>query len=162
MTLANSGFKITGMMIDHSVLSKYSLFDGLEEEQIKTILALMENKVYEAGEDIIIEGEHNDRIHFILEGRESVIKDGVKLMELGAGDIFGEMEVLEVLPVEATIRTITPTKLVTLSIDALGEIYTSDLKTYSFILMNLARDIARKLRRLNDRVIKESPPVEWS
>jgi len=149
-------------MKESSVLWRYSLFDGLEEEQVDSIVTLMEQEAFGAGADIIVENDHNDKIHFILEGRVMVLKDGVCLMELDEGGVFGEMEVLEILPVEATIRAVTETKVLTLSIDALGQIYDSDLKTYSFIMMNLARDIARRLRRLNVRIVSESPPTEWS
>jgi len=149
-------------MINPSVLYRYSLFDGLEEAQIESVLALMEFTTFEEETDIIKENGHNDRIHFILGGRVMVIKDEVLLMELKEGDIFGEMEVMEVLPVEATVRTVDATRVMTLSVDALGKIYETDLKTYSFILMNLARDLARRFRRLNVKVVKESPPTEWS
>ena len=149
-------------MIESSILWRYSLFDGLEEKEIEKVLALMEDEVFEAGTDIVVEGGHNDKIHFILDGRVTVAKSGVALMELEEGDIFGEMEVLEILPVEATIRTVTATKLITLSIDALGEIYDTELKIYSFIMMNLARDISRRLRRMNVMAMSESPPAEWS
>ena len=148
-------------MIDSSLLWQYSLFDGLEKEQIEYVLTLMEQNVFEAGKDIIVEGGNNDKIHFILEGHVAVSKDGVNLMELIEGNVFGEMEVLEVLPVEATITAVIDTKVMTLSIDALGEIYDTDLQTYSFILMNLARDISRRLRNLNIRVVKDSPPTDW-
>ena len=143
-------------MIKSSELLRYSLFDGLEKEQIDSILSLMEFEAFEADTDIVEEGSSNSKIHFILDGFVMVIKDGVKLMGLGEGGVFGEMEVLEILPVEATIRTVTATKVMTLSIDALGEIFETDLKTYSFILMNLARDIARRFRLLNTRVVNES------
>jgi hypothetical protein len=64
--------------------------------------------------------------------------------------------------VEATIKALASTKVMTLSIDALGEIYDSDLKTYAFILMNLARDVSRRLRRMDDKAVRESPPMEWN
>jgi len=149
-------------MINSSILWQYSLFDGLEKEQIDYILTLVKHEVCEEGQDIVLEDGPNDKIHFILDGRVSVMKHDVTLMELDEGDIFGEMEVLEILPVEATIRAITKTKLITLSLDALGELFENDLKTYSFIITNLARDLSRRLRRMNVRVVKESPAAEWS
>ena len=145
---------IIHIMEDSSVLRKYSLFDGLEKEQIDRVLALVDHDFFEADTDIIVEGGPNNKIHFILEGHVLVMKDGITLMELKEGSVFGEMEVLEVLPVVATVRSVTPTKVMTLSVDALGEIYETDLEIYSFILMNLARDLARRLRRLNLRVLQ--------
>jgi len=138
------------------------MFDGLEKEQIDHILNLMKQEVFEEGEDIVVEEGPNDKIHFILEGRVSVIKHEVTLMELEEGDVFGEMEVLEILPVEATIRAALKTKLLTLSVGALGELFEDDIKTYSFIVTNLARDLSRRLRRMNVRVMKESPVSDWN
>ena len=149
-------------MIEASVLWQYSLFDGLEKEQIDSILPLMEHETFEAGTEIIVEGGHNDKVRFILDGHVAVIKGGVILMEHKEGTVFGEMEVLDVQPVEATVKAITTTEVMTLSIDALGQIYETDLKTYSFILMNLARDISRRLRRMAVKMTDESPPTEWS
>ena len=149
-------------MIDSSVLSQYSLFDGLDPKQIDSLLPLMEQDVYDAGTEILVEGMRNDKIYFIVDGRVAVIKNGVILAELGEGIFFGEMEVLDILPTEATIKAMSTTRVLTLSIDALGEIYENDLHTYSFIIMNLARDISRRLRRSNSIVAKDSPHMEWN
>ena len=149
-------------MIDASVFGRYSLFDGLEQEQIDNILPLMEQEEFEAGTDIIVEGDRSDRLRFILEGRVAVVKNGIILMELDEGSVFGEMEVLDVEPVEATVKALASTKVMSLSIDALGEIYETDLKTYSFMVMNLARDLSRRLRRMDNRLAKESPAMDWN
>jgi CRP-like cAMP-binding protein len=149
-------------MVDPTVLGNYSLFDGLEEDQIQSILPLMEQEDYVAGTDIIVEGTHVGKIRFILEGRVAVMKNGIVLLELDEGSVFGEMEVVDIQPAEATVKALATTKVMTLSIDALGEIYEKDLKTYSFILMNLARDISRRLRRMDVLAVKESPHMEWN
>ena len=149
-------------MINSSVIGQYSLFDGLDRKQIDAILPLMEHEVFDAGADIIVEGTHVGKIRFILEGRVAVVKSGIILNELDEGAVFGEMEVVDIEPAEATIKALAVTRVMTLSIDALGDIFETDLKTYSFILMNLARDISRRLRRMDDLAAKESPHMEWN
>ncbi|MCL2472817.1 MAG: cyclic nucleotide-binding domain-containing protein [Treponema sp.] len=149
-------------MIDSSLLQKYSLFDGLEQDQIDNLLSRMAEETYDAGTDIIAEGSQNCKIYFILEGRVAATSSGIILQELGEGSFFGEMEVLDVLPSAATIKALEPTRVIILSIDTLGEIYDADLKVYSFIIMNLARDLSRKLRRLDVMYIKDSPVMDWS
>ena len=149
-------------MIDQLILERYSLFNGLDKEQIDSTLPLMTEEVYGAGEDIITVGSQNCKIYFILEGRVAVIRGGIILEEMDEGAFFGEMEVLDVLPSAATVKALASTKVMVLSIDALGEIYENDLKTYSFILMNLARDLSRRLRRMNVFVTKESPLMDWN
>ena len=149
-------------MIDSSVLEHYSLFDGLSRGEIDKILPLMEHEVFEAGTDIIVEGTHVGKIRFIVDGRVAVVKNGIILMELEEGAVFGEMEVVDILPAEATVKALSTTRVMTLSIDALGDIFETDLKIYSFLLMNLARDISRRLRRMDDIATTESPPMDWN
>lgn len=141
-------------MTETSILQKYSLFGGLLPEQIEGILPLLEEESYKAGEDIIVEGTPNDKIRFILNGRVEVVKQGIVLYEFGEGDAFGEMEVLDVMPSAATIKTLTPLRVIAISNKALREIYKFDLKTFSLIIMNLARDISRRLRHMDDRMMK--------
>ena len=149
-------------MIDTSVLGQYSFFDGLDQDQINKIIPLMQEENFESGTDIIIEGKYNDRLYFILEGRVAVLKRGIVLMKHGKGDVFGELEVLDVDPVEATVKALAATKVMTLSIDALGEIFEKDLKIYSFLLTNLARDVARRLRYMDNRLTSDTHFTEWS
>ena len=158
----SNNVKMTNTLIDPSVLGKYSFFDGLERDQIERILPLMEHEVFEAGTDIIVEGSATNRLRIILEGQVAVVKHGMILTELGVGDVVGEMEVLDVGPVEATVKTITPTSVIVLSVDALGEIYENELEIYAFLLMNLARDLSRRLRRMDFNAASHSPYIEWN
>jgi CRP-like cAMP-binding protein len=139
-------------MVESSSLQKYSLFGGLLEDQIDRIRPLMEQESYDPGADIVVEGMPNDKIRFILEGRVSVQKEQIVLSEFGEGDAFGEMEVLEIMPSAATIRALTTTKVISISNRALRDIYKTDTKTFSLMLMNLARDLSRRLRRMDDLV----------
>jgi CRP-like cAMP-binding protein len=133
-------------------LQKYSLFGGLLEDQIDRILPFMEHEIYGSGDVIIAEGTPNDRIRFIIEGLVAVVKDDVELTTFKEGDFFGEMEVLDVMPSAATIKAQKPTQALSISNRALREIYKIDIKAFSLILMNLARDLSRRLRRMDERV----------
>jgi CRP-like cAMP-binding protein len=148
-------------MADSLALQKHALFGGITEEQIESILPLMENEEYGADSAIIVEGKQNDKIYFIEEGRVAVIKEGIVLSEFGEGDAFGEMEVLDVMPSAATIKSITLVRLLTMSNKTLHEIYKTDLSVFSMLLMNLARDLSRRLRKMNERAVEESPAVDW-
>jgi CRP-like cAMP-binding protein len=110
---------------------------------------------YKSGDNIIVEGDPNDRIRFILEGRVAVIKHGLELSEFAEGDVFGEMEVLDVMPSAATIRALSETQVMSISNKGLRDIYKIDVHSFSIIIMNLARDLSRRLRRMNDRVVEQ-------
>ncbi|MDR1278623.1 MAG: cyclic nucleotide-binding domain-containing protein [Treponema sp.] len=142
-------------MVESAAFQKYSLFGGLLDEQIDRIRLLMEQENYTAGDNIIVEGERNDRIRFILEGRVAVLKGGIALAEFGEGDFFGEMEVLDVMPSAASAKAMSAVRVMSISNKALREIYKIDIKTFALIIMNLARDLSRRLRRMDDLAIDE-------
>jgi CRP-like cAMP-binding protein len=136
-------------MVEPVDLQKHSLFGGLEPEQIEIILSLMKQETFEMGADIIVEGQPNDRIFFILEGRAEARLDGVQLFEFEEGSAFGEMSVLDVMASSATVRTLAPTRVISLSNHGLHELYKQDLKIFAIVIMNLARELSRRLRRMN-------------
>lgn len=47
-----------------------------------------------AGQDVLGQGDFGQTIGVILEGRASVWKDGEHVVDLGPGDVFGEMALL--------------------------------------------------------------------
>jgi CRP-like cAMP-binding protein len=104
------------------------------------------------------EGERNDKIYFILEGRVEVSKQKKRLIELKEGDTFGEMELLDVMPAAATVSALCPVRVVAISNRAVHEIYKLDPKIFSLMIMNLARDLSRRLRRM-DEVVVAVPPL---
>jgi len=142
-------------MIDINTLQKYSLFGGVTSEQIENIKPLLSSAHFEAGECPQIEGQPNDKIFFILSGEVDIIKQGVVIARLKEGETFGEMELLDIMPSIATVRAVTPLEVVTISNRALYEISKRDLKTFSMMIMNLARDLSRRLRRMDELACRD-------
>ncbi|MDR2447453.1 MAG: cyclic nucleotide-binding domain-containing protein [Treponema sp.] len=138
-----------GILIAPKILQKYSLFGGLSSGQIEGMLPYMEYKIFQAGEVIMSEGVYNDRVYFILEGKVEVRKNNVTLAELREGDAFGEMELIEIVPIVATIRALDKTATLSLSNRKLHEIYKNDISTFAMVIMNLARELSRRLRHMD-------------
>jgi CRP-like cAMP-binding protein len=142
-------------MVDSQALQRYSLFGGLLPSQIEQIIPLMQQETYEPGADIIVEGSPNDKIRFIIEGSVSVIKGNTLIWDLTEGSTFGEMEVLDVMPSAATIRAKTGVTVMSMSNKTLREVYKLDIKCFSLMLMNLARDLSRRLRNADEKMVKD-------
>jgi len=140
-------------MIDAKMLQRYSLFGGLLEDQIDLIIPLMEKNNYAPGDVIITEGTPNDKVFFIVEGKVSIMKEGKVIYDMTRGDTFGEMEVLDVMPSAATVRADTDVTVMSMTNKSLREIYKNDIKSYALLLMNLARDISRRLRAANEILV---------
>jgi CRP-like cAMP-binding protein len=145
-------------MMQPSTLQKYALFGGLMEEQIESILPFMKEEKYALDDLLVVEGKPNDKIFFIIEGQIAVSKKDVFLARLSEGETFGEMEVLDVMPAVASIKAISPVTVMTFSNRSLREIYKKDLTIFSLLLMNLARDLSRRLRKMDEK-FASSPPI---
>ncbi|MCL2444426.1 MAG: cyclic nucleotide-binding domain-containing protein [Treponema sp.] len=145
-------------MMKPSVLQKYSLFGGLMEEQIEGILPFMHEEKYNIDELLITEGKANDKIFFIIEGQVSVTKKDVLLTRFSEGEAFGEIEVLDVMPAAASIKALSPVTVMTISNKSLRDVYKKDVAVFSLIIMNLARDLSRRLRKMDEK-FTSSPPI---
>lgn len=73
---------------------------------------------FEPGEVVFHEGDLGDRIYFVVAGRAEVVRGhaGVELIlaELGAGEYFGEMALVENTTRNATVRCVEPLDLISL------------------------------------------------
>ena len=151
-------------MVDLMSLHSHSLFGGITEEQISGIKDFFVYREFSEMEFIEKEGETGDKIFFIVEGQVEIlkeIKESGKLSRIfmfSEGDVFGEMELIDVQPCAASVRAIKATKVLTLSNKGLYSISKSNLKVFSLLIMNLARDISRRLRKA-DEIIALCPEI---
>jgi CRP/FNR family transcriptional regulator, cyclic AMP receptor protein len=143
-------------MIDTAKLQACSLFGGLSAEQITVIHTCMTFASYDAGEAIMHEGASNDSIYFILEGTVEISRRGTFIVELPEGQTFGEMELLDIMPSVATVKALTTVKVATISNKCMHTIYANEPKVFGIMMMNLARDLSRRLRRM-DELACDSP-----
>jgi CRP-like cAMP-binding protein len=65
---------------------------------------------------------------------------------LGPGDWFGEMSIVDIQPRSATVRALAPARLLRITASDLDALYRHDLKSYALIVLNLARELSRRLR----------------
>jgi len=137
-------------MVQAETLQKYALFGGMIDEQVEKIIPLLKQEKFPPDTHIINEGEPNDKIYFLIEGHVEVTRRNIVLTKFGEGEAFGEMEVLDVMPAIATIKALSPVTVITISNQTLREIYKIDVKIFSLIIMNLARDLSRRLRRMDE------------
>jgi len=109
-------------------------------------------KEYEAGAVIVRQGEAGDCMYVVQEGQVVVMleQDGLETMLglLGPGDFFGEMCVFEKQPRSATVRALTPARVLTVDKKGLLRQITVD-PTLAF---NLLEKMSARVRTLNQQV----------
>jgi len=140
--------------VDFDFLRRCSLFGGLTDAALEKIRTLMLRQRFPAGGVILSEGSVNDRIYFIEHGKVEISKAGQAggrpvtrhIVDMATGDVFGEMELIDIQPCEATVRAVEETVTLSLSNRDLYLVSRYDMKSYALLIMNLARDLSRRLR----------------
>ena len=120
------------------------------------------------GEFFFGEGELADAVYVLDKEQAFVYKswrgDTYRLNNLHVGDCFGEMAIIEMSPRSAAVKAIENCRATRLSISVLYNIYEQQPDQYLLILMNMAREISRRLRLADERfflaqIVKERTDV---
>jgi len=88
-------------------------FQGLEEDELQEMAALTELRTYPAEQVLCREGEYEDVLYIVADGKVEITKKMIegedeRLLRLGGrGDVFGEMALIQNAPRAATVRTTT-------------------------------------------------------
>ncbi|MFW5685736.1 MAG: Crp/Fnr family transcriptional regulator [Spirochaetota bacterium] len=151
--------------LDFGQLKRFSLFGGVTEDAFNSLRPFILQMHFQAGDRIVTEGEVNDRIYFIGAGMVEVVKriragrdnEEKQLTVMHTGDTFGEMELIDIQPCAASVRALEPTDTLSLSNRDLYRVSKIDMKTYALLVMNLAREISRRLRRMDELAVSSEP-----
>jgi CRP/FNR family cyclic AMP-dependent transcriptional regulator len=108
--------------MDEDAIRRIELFSGLSRKQ-RRLLAMRADEVdVPAGKVLCGQGNTAHEFFVIEDGTAEVIRDGQYLDELGPGDFFGEMGLLEDSPRNADVIATTPLTLLVLSATAVKEL----------------------------------------
>jgi CRP-like cAMP-binding protein len=137
------------------LLCKVPIFAGLDDNALTIFLEHAERRSVPAGGVVAREGEVSNCMYVIETGEVRIIKnldtpDAVQLAVLGPGEFFGEMCILETLPRSATGQAAGPATVVSVASSAFYHLYRRMPKQHSILLLNLARDLSRRLRHLDE------------
>jgi CRP/FNR family cyclic AMP-dependent transcriptional regulator len=136
---------------NESFLSRLPVFAGVDDAALALLSGLTAARDCAAGEVIVREGEPGDRMYFVRSGRVRVVKaPAVTLAEFGPGDFFGEMSLVESVVRSASVVALEPTQVCTLRGLDFYELYRKRPDQYGVVMLNIARDLARRLRRLDE------------
>jgi CRP/FNR family transcriptional regulator, cyclic AMP receptor protein len=90
-------------------------FDSLPDDVRERFAVWVDELKVDAGRHLAEQGDYAYELFVIEDGTAEVQRDGEKIAELGPGEFFGEMGVLEQAQRNATVVAATPMRLLTLS-----------------------------------------------
>ena len=138
-------------------LRDLGLFGGLDQDNLEYLAANLRTVSFAADQLIFAENDAAREFYVLLRGEVEVFKvqtrgAEARLATLGAGHWFGEMAVLDVRPRSASVRTLSPCRLLVVTARDLDALYRRDLRSYSLLVLNVARELARRLRLVDELV----------
>ncbi len=107
------------------LMRRLRFFHDFSHEEIWEILRASEWQTYADGDDIVREGEMDERFYIIISGRADVVVGGRRVGGLGSGDCFGETSYVRGAVRTATIRAATDVTLIRVSATLLEQASTA-------------------------------------
>jgi CRP-like cAMP-binding protein len=89
-------------------LAKVPLFSECRRRDLSFISAILRERTFPAATELTIEDQPGDEFMIILDGTVTARRRGQQLAQLGPGDFFGEIALLDGGPRTATITADTP------------------------------------------------------
>ena len=110
---------------------------------------------FTVSEWIVREGEEGHAFFILVSGEVEVVKRGgtpeeFVLCKLKQGEFFGEMCILAPMRRAASIRASQPARVIEIRAGTLYHLYQKLPDQYSIVLLNLARDLARRLCKIDE------------
>jgi CRP-like cAMP-binding protein len=122
------------------------LFDDVDGELLEALAVRAGEVEVVPGEVVVAEGTPGDALFVVISGAVAVERDCALVAELGPGQAFGELALLDGLPRQATVRSTRSTRLLRLPRDT----FDSALAENPEIGLGLVRGLVRWLRQGDD------------
>lgn len=142
-------------VVDATDLATVPLFGGLPESGLERLAKAASLREVRTGEVLYQEGDPGRELFVVVSGDFVAFKvrDGIEctITNITTGDFFGDMSFVDMQARSATVRALTPGVVLAWSYNALRDTYVADMKSYTLLVMNIAREVSRRLRRADDQ-----------
>ena len=139
-----------------NLLKGIEMFAGLSDQQLAKLAAIFEEKVYRSDDVLFSQGDEGDRIYVVCDGFVEIIVEtdqapgGRTLVNLGPGQVVGEMALVDQGTRSATVRVATDATIInSTSRQKFENLCETDTAIGYRIMRNIAADLSFKLRHRN-------------
>ena len=138
-------------------LARVEIFSGLTEEGLRLLADIAVEEAFPAGATVFEHGAPGDKLYLILEGRVRIGRSVAGMGEealavLDAGDVFGEMALLDEAPRSADARAHESCVLLSITKERFEDLLFLQKDLAYEVLWNVIRTLIRRLRATNDKL----------
>lgn len=132
-------------------LQRVPLFERMKPKELKALARWTKTRTFEPGQVIVAEGQMGVGLYCIESGAVKVSRHGseneVALREMGPGETFGELSLLDDQPRSATVTATKPTTVVLLDKSQ----FLAELRTHPEIALAILPTLVDRLREADAR-----------
>jgi len=140
------------------LLQRMPVFGAIREDVLQFVLGRARAIVVRSGEYFFRENDPASSMFVLESGGAVVVKNwqgrDYALHELGAGDCFGEMALLDLFPRSASVRAKEDCHAIELAASDLLQLFERDAEQFALIQMNIGREISRRLRSTDELLFR--------
>ena len=133
------------------ILQNVTIFSGFNETQIRDICGKCSIIDASVGDIILEEKMPATEIFILLNGKVSIVlnlkNDPLEINEFGPGHCIGEASVIGIQDHSASAVVMENATLLVLSRQVLMDLFDSDKGLFALLILNIARELARRLNR---------------
>lgn len=132
------------------LLKNSEIFRKVNTDDLRLVADKLESVCFRAGERVFDKNDYGDEMYIILSGKVGIATDnkeqpGHFIAELGPGDCFGEMNLLDDLPRSASAVVLEDVELLKLGKQKLRGLILS----YPELSLGMLKALSLKLRKTN-------------
>lgn len=134
------------------LLGGVSICSGLNEDQLGRLAAISQKEIFNTDAVIFKQGAPGDKVYIVTRGQVEIRFEnaGGTALYLGAGEIFGEMALLDKGTRSASVLAVEDgTELYAISYSDFMALCQQDTAIGFIMMRNMALDLSFKLRRNN-------------
>ena len=129
-----------------ALLREIGLFGALSDDVLDHLAKSLKTVRVPPGTSVFHEGDAAHEMYVVLDGEIEVLKKSRRGREtrvaiLGPTDCFGEMSLVDMQRRSASVRAVAPCRLLLITSEDMDSLYRYDLKSYTLIVLNIARDL---------------------
>jgi CRP/FNR family cyclic AMP-dependent transcriptional regulator len=134
------------------IIRSVELFEGLTDDELGLIGAICKERTFAKGDLLAVKGEIGNNLFIVIKGVVEILVEGKHnsnrvIANLGAGQLIGEMSLVDRGPRSATVRAIhNPTIVEVIEHQEFLSLCELNNRIGYIVMHNLAADLSFKLR----------------